>query len=167
LIRGKSRACAMRENGGPIPLRECAMLAKYLTDDHRDCDDQFARAEAAASDGDVAAARVAFAEFEANLAHHLEMEEGVLFPEFEQATGMHGVGPTAVMRMEHEQMRGLLAQMQGALASADLDTFLGAGETLNVLIQQHNMKEEHMLYPMAEQALAASAERLLERMQAL
>ena len=157
----------MRENGGPIPLRECAMLAKYLTEEHRDCDDQFSRAEAAASDGDIAAARVAFAEFAANLAHHLEMEEGVLFPEFEQATGMHGVGPTAVMRMEHEQMRGLLGQMQGALAGEDLDSFLGIGETLNILIQQHNMKEEHMLYPMAEQALAASAERLLERMQAL
>ncbi|MBI2398957.1 MAG: hemerythrin domain-containing protein [Xanthomonadales bacterium] len=143
------------------------MLAKFLTEDHRDCDDQFARAEAAASDGDVAAARAAFAEFEANLAHHLEMEERVLFPEFEQATGMHGVGPTAVMRMEHEQMRSLLGQMQGALAAEDLDSFLGAGETLNVLIQQHNMKEEHMLYPMAEQALAASAGPLLERMQAL
>ncbi len=142
------------------------MLAQFMTDEHRDCDDLFARAEAAAGDGDIAAARVAFAEFEAALEQHLTMEESVLFPEFEARTGMSG-GPTAVMRMEHEQMRAVLAQMTRALATSDLDEFLGICETLNVLIQQHNMKEENMLYPMADQALADSAEALIVRMQAL
>lgn len=143
------------------------MLAQFMTDDHRDCDDHYAAAEAAANSGNADAARTAFAAFDASLRHHLAMEEELLFPAFDNATGMHGVGPTAVMRMEHEQMRALLAQMQGALAAADLDTFLGCGETLNVLIQQHNMKEEHMLYPMAERALAADSAALLERMRAL
>lgn len=142
------------------------MLARFLTDDHRDCDAHFARAEAAAGDGDLAIAGAAFAKFEAALERHLTMEESVLFPEFEARTGMR-TGPTAVMRMEHEQMRALLAQMNRAVADADLDEFLGVCETLNVLIQQHNMKEEHMLYPMADQALADCAEALVVRMQTL
>jgi hemerythrin-like domain-containing protein len=142
------------------------MLTDFLTDDHRDCDARFARAEAAASDGDLDTARSAHADFAAAMALHLSMEETVLFPAFETASGMTG-GPTMVMRMEHEQIRGMLAQMQAALDRADLDDYLGLAETLNILIQQHNMKEEQMLYPMCDRALAGSAEDLLGRMQAM
>jgi hemerythrin-like domain-containing protein len=65
-------------------------------------------------------------------------------------------GPTEVMRGEHRQMRDLLAQMEGALAVRDSDTFGGAAETLLILMQQHNMKEENILYPMCDNALGAS-----------
>lgn len=141
------------------------MLTDFLTLDHRDCDARFARAEAAAADGDLETARGAYAEFESALEHHLAVEEQVLFTEFEARTGMLG-GPTAVMRMEHEQIRTLMGQLRQALGSGDLDDFLGFGETLNVLIQQHNMKEEQMLYPMCDRALADCAGALIERMQA-
>ncbi|TRZ68118.1 MAG: hemerythrin domain-containing protein, partial [Rhodocyclaceae bacterium] len=36
-------------------------------------------------------------------------------------------------------------------------------ETLLILMQQHNMKEENILYPMCDQALAAQVEQLSER----
>lgn len=139
------------------------MLTDFLTLDHRDCDLQFARAEAAAADGDLETARGAYAGFESALEHHLTVEEQVLFPEFEARTGMPG-GPTAVMRMEHEQIRALLGQLRQALDRGELDDFLGFGETLNVLIQQHNMKEEQMLYPMCDRTLADCAGVLIERM---
>lgn len=141
------------------------MLTEFLTTEHRNCDALFANAEAAAHEGDLDAARAAYAEFETTLAQHLSMEETVLFPEFEAHSGITG-GPTAVMRMEHAQMRALLAQMQQALDGGELGDFLGMGETLNVLIQQHNMKEEQMLYPICDRALADRAESLIERMQA-
>jgi hemerythrin-like domain-containing protein len=141
------------------------MLTDFLTADHRVCDGLFAKAENAANDGDRDAARAAYAEFEAAMAQHLSIEESVLFPEFEVRSGMAG-GPTAVMRMEHEQIRAMMAQMRQALESGELDDFLGFGETLNILIQQHNMKEEQMLYPMCDRTLADRAEALLERMQA-
>lgn len=140
------------------------MISDFLTDDHRHCDALFAHTEAVAGDGDGAATDAAFAQFRGALEHHLEMEETVLFPAFEERTGMQG-GPTAVMRMEHEQMRALLARLHAALAADALDDFLGFLETLNILIQQHNMKEEHMLYPMSERAFGAEAPSLLERMQ--
>ena len=90
--------------------------------------------------------------FQAGLRQHLAMEEQLMFPAFEAVTGMTG-GPTQVMRMEHEQMRGLLDQMSAAVARGDSEELLDQGDTLNILIQQHNMKEEGMLYPMAERAL--------------
>jgi hemerythrin-like domain-containing protein len=81
------------------------------------------------------------------------MEEALLFPAVEAATGMVDAGPTFVMRMEHEQMRGVLDQMAAAVASGDQQELLDQGDTLHILIQQHNVKEEGMLYPMAERAL--------------
>ena len=50
-----------------------------------------------------------------------------------------------VMRREHDQMRTLFAQIEDALQRHDEDDFLGSTETLLILIQQHNMKEEGML----------------------
>jgi DUF438 domain-containing protein len=65
-------------------------------------------------------------------------------------------GPTEVMRGEHRQMRDLLGQMSSGLADRDGDTFSGAAETLLILMQQHNMKEENILYPMCDNALGGS-----------
>ena len=76
-------------------------------------------------------------------------------------------GPTQVMRMEHEQMRNVLRQMDGALDSDDFDTALGAGETMLILMQQHNMKEEGMLYPMADSHISEISEDMLKTMQLL
>ena len=64
------------------------------------------------------------------------------------------------MRSEHEQMRALLAQMNEALAARQQDQFLGLGETLMLLTQQHNMKEENILYPIMDQCIADQADLL-------
>jgi hemerythrin-like domain-containing protein len=92
------------------------------------------------------------------------MEEEVLFPAFEQATGMTDGGPTFVMRSEHDQMRGLLEQMETAADGGDRDELIDLGDTLLMLIQQHNQKEEQMLYPLAEQALGADWAKIRERL---
>lgn len=81
----------------------------------------------------------------------------MLFPAFENATGMRQ-GPTQVMRMEHGQMRALVGQMEAALAARDGEGYAGAAETLLILMQQHNMKEENILYPMCDQSLAGQVE---------
>lgn len=130
-------------------------ISDYLSSDHQRCDSLFATAEAAAA-AQQPAASAAFAAFQDAMLHHLEMEESILFPAFEQATGSN-MGPTRIMRMEHAQMRDLFAQMQNALASADAETFAGLAETLLILMQQHNLKEEQMLYPMSDRALGNAA----------
>ncbi len=136
----------------------------FFTKDHRDCDSVWSEVEAAADAGDEGAARDAWTRFSEALQRHLRMEEEVLFPAFEQATGMHQGGPTFVMRSEHEQMRGLLSQMAALLEAGDLDQLLDQGDTLLMLIQQHNAKEEGMLYPMADRALGEEWPALHERL---
>ncbi len=129
-------------------------LHQLLTGDHRHCDDLFAAAEQAAGANDLPAAQAAFPQFVAAMQAHFSAEETQLFPAFEAATGMSG-GPTAVMRFEHDQMRELFAGAQAALAAGEGEDFLAVLDTLLILMQQHNMKEENVLYPMCDQALAA------------
>ena len=71
-------------------------------------------------------------------------------------------GPTQVMRGEHAEMRATLAQLRAALASRDLDEFGGEAETLLIMMQQHNMKEENILYPMCDMRLGADRDTLVD-----
>ena len=131
-------------------------IRDFLTDDHRRCDDVFAEVEQAVAKGDWTAASDAFSRFAGAVLQHFATEESVLFPAFEHRTGM-SMGPTQVMRGEHVQMRALIAAAGEALAAKDADEYAGNAETLLIMMQQHNMKEEGILYPMCDQHLADDA----------
>lgn len=132
-------------------------IPEYMKSKHRECDDLFTDAESAVASADWTQASTQWLAFKDELANHFEQEEGTLFPTFEQATGMTS-GPTQVMRMEHQQMRALVQDLDQALNDQQKDSFLGLSETLMVMMQQHNMKEEMMLYPMLAQNLPQGEE---------
>lgn len=134
-------------------------LTEPLRHHHKHCDDLFAAAEAAVAAHGWTTADEQVPEFIAEMEAHFCSEEDTLFPAFESATGMT-MGPTRMMRVEHAQMRDLFEQMRGALATRDADSFAGAAETLLILMQQHNMKEENILYPMCDRGLAPQADAL-------
>ncbi|MBD3648780.1 MAG: hemerythrin domain-containing protein [Pseudomonadales bacterium] len=138
-------------------------ILAYLSEDHAKCDEQFAAAEEMVSKGNWEQAGDGFRLFAESLEHHLAMEEQVLFRYLERAMG-GPVGPVNVMKMEHTQMRELVQAMAEKLKAGDKDGFLGVSETLLVLMQQHNLKEEQILYPMAERALAADQGKVIEDM---
>ena len=94
---------------------------------------------------------------------HLAAEEVTLFPAFEQRTGMV-MGPTRVMRAEHDQMRQLIDAAEEALTARDAEEYSGTAETLLIMTQQHNMKEENILYPMCDQHLADMMETFLPQL---
>jgi iron-sulfur cluster repair protein YtfE (RIC family) len=135
-------------------------IPEYMTAKHRECDEFFTEAEAAVAKKNWPLALTKWQSFASELTEHLSQEEEVLFPQFEQATGMTA-GPTQVMRMEHQQMRALVQSLDNALAAQEKDEYLGLSETLMVMMQQHNMKEEMMLYPMMAKHISDS-EQLIE-----
>ena len=141
-------------------------ISSFLTQDHRACDEEFANMENAVASEDWAKAEELFNKFSTDLEHHFSMEEQIMFPAFETRTGMTG-GPTAMMRMEHEQMRSILTQLNTAKNNKDKDNFFGVSESLMMLMQQHNMKEEQMLYAMADSHLAGDAALVVEEMKGL
>ena len=142
-----------------------AGLAGFFAQDHSDCDARWADVEELLDTADIDSARPAWKKFDTSMRQHLAMEEDILFPAFDARSGMGGGGPTAMMRMEHQQMRGLLDQIGAAMDAGDTEEAMDIGDTLLMLIQQHNVKEEGMLYPMAENMLAGEWAALAEQLE--
>ena len=104
--------------------------------------------------------------FSNDLANHFSMEEIVLFPMLGQANSETS-GATKAMEMEHEQMRILLSKMRKAVESMDKESFFSLSETLMILMQQHNMKEEQILYTLAQQHLGEDADHIIRQMRSV
>ncbi|MCB9654642.1 MAG: hemerythrin domain-containing protein [Deltaproteobacteria bacterium] len=141
-------------------------ITSFFVADHRACDKAWTDLEAAASPKAAEKTRALWASLVAAVEGNFHREEDVLFPAFEQASGMVGSGPTEVMRHEHKQMRAMLTQMKQALEAGDIEGLLDHGDTFLMLMKQHNMKEEGVLFPMAERALEAAWPQLRQRLNA-
>jgi hemerythrin-like domain-containing protein len=128
------------------------IISNHMKAEHRECDTLFAAAEEAIALGEWEAANERFLSFANETLRHFKEEEEALFPAFESATGMTQ-GPTQVMRYEHEQVKGLIGNMAEAIEKSDKDAALSIAESMMILLQQHNMKEEQMLYAMCDRQL--------------
>jgi hemerythrin-like domain-containing protein len=138
-------------------------ISRYLGNDHKRCDELFVIAETRVSNSQWDQAESCLEEFRSALERHFAMEEKVLFEAFEKATG-NSEGPTSVMRTEHQQLRSILAMLKNTLFKRDADNFLGYSDTLNTMMQQHNMKEESILYQMTDRVLSDQQEQVISAM---
>jgi iron-sulfur cluster repair protein YtfE (RIC family) len=127
-------------------------IAHYLHQEHVRCDGEYNLAEAQVSCGDWDGARRHFDAFLVLFETHLSKEEQVLFPRMERAVG-NAYGPTLVMRSEHGHMREILARMQEAIAEHEAGDFFDQADAMRILMHQHNLKEEGILYPQADRLL--------------
>jgi hemerythrin-like domain-containing protein len=139
-------------------------ITSFLTEDHSRCDDLWTRTEDAVQA--QRGARDAWNAFRTAIDRHFRMEEEALFPALERAVGGR-FPPVGVMLMEHRQMRELFTQLDAAIAAGDVDEFSGLSQTLLIVMEQHNLKEQNILYPTADRALGATTATILEQMTAL
>ena len=117
-------------------------------------------------DMDALADCITFIRFFADALHHGK-EEDLLFPALE-VSGMPREGsPIAVMLYEHTLGRGfartMAAELPAARAGDDaaLRRLADAGRNYVALIRDHIMKEDEILFEMADQMIAAPACRSL------
>jgi regulator of cell morphogenesis and NO signaling len=99
-------------------------------------------------------AKEAFKDFKVGLQRHIVWEEELLFPLWEEKTGMSEGGPTFVMRNEHRQIGEQLETIHQKVADQNPDSDHEEQALLNVLAS-HNMKEERVLYPSIDQVISA------------
>jgi len=125
-----------------------------MKSEHRECDNDFANAEGLVAEEKWDEAQKAYLVFANETLSHFKKEEEVLFPEFEKQTGS-AQGPTQVMVFEHEQVRGLIGKLADSIEKQDRDAYLSLAESMMILLQQHNMKEEQMLYAMCDRVIPA------------
>src|SRR5262249_489017 len=95
---------------------------------------------------DYAKAKEFFKQFKFGLQRHIVWEESILFPLFEQKTGMYGTGPTEVMRQEHRRIGELLEAIHKKVQQQDPNSDAEEQALLEAL-SVHNQKEEMVLYP--------------------
>ena len=81
---------------------------------HGHCDELYADAETMLLDGRIDEVMVRMKAFLKQMERHFIIEETLLFPTVEDTTGMRQ-GPTQVMRMEHQQMRGVMTAIEDAI----------------------------------------------------
>jgi uncharacterized protein (DUF2249 family)/hemerythrin-like domain-containing protein len=128
-------------------------ITGYFQSDHRRLDAIYGRFQDAAHEARWPDALSAFREFSLGLRRHIKAEEEILFPAFEEKTGMHDAGPTFVMKMEHKDIRELLDKITEHTEKGDGPVVSEAASALTNLLADHNMKEEHILYPESDSFL--------------
>lgn len=124
-------------------------INQHYTEDHQQLDDLFHEYQSLKSTDRWKAER-AFREFKTGLERHIVWEEEILFPAFEQKLSHLQDGPTAVMRLEHQEIRKYLDAIAQKLAGEDFET--DEDElALETILCPHNHKEEGILYPMMDE----------------
>jgi regulator of cell morphogenesis and NO signaling len=106
---------------------------------------------------DFSNAKEAFRQFKSGLERHIRWEENLLFPLWEEKTGMFDAGPTVVMRHEHRRIEEQLQAIDRNVAEENMDD-AQAEQALRALLAAHNLKEERVLYPAIDQ-VATTEER--------
>jgi hemerythrin-like domain-containing protein len=138
-------------------------ILDLMVDHHRQCDEAFAKLENLVGEKNWSNPG-AFEDFHSIMTRHFQTEETVFFTALEEKVG-GPIGPTMMMRQEHQQMSILLEQMKDAFAAKDREKFLSVSDTWMMITQQHNMKEEEVLYPMLDEHLEADALALIDQAQ--
>ncbi len=100
-------------------------------------------------------ARPRLSTFAFDLRRHIYLEDDVVYPRFEQLSGMID-GPTVVMRDEHRAIEHHLAGMIDAAMRDDRDGFDAEQEAMVAVLSDHTSREETQIYAVLDQRLPAA-----------
>lgn len=134
-------------------MSEQKTISAFYEQDHDRLDELFKTFQKMKR-SDFPKSKEAFKAFKFGLQRHIVWEEEVLFPLWEEKTGMSEGGPTFVMRAEHRQIGQQLEAIHGKVADQNPDSDQEEQALLD-LLGTHNMKEERVLYPAIDQLTSA------------
>jgi iron-sulfur cluster repair protein YtfE (RIC family) len=128
-------------------------ITEFFEQDHDRLDELFKTFQQSKR-SDFPKAKEAFKEFKFGLQRHIVWEEDLLFPIWEQKTGMSDSGPTPVMRNEHRQIGQQLEAIHQKVVNQSPDSDQEEQALLD-LLGSHNRKEERALYPAIDKVTSA------------
>ena len=134
-------------------MREQKTISAFYEQDHDRLDELFKTFQKLKR-SDFAKTKEAFKAFKFGSQRHIVWEEDVLFPLWEEKTGMSEGGPTFVMRAEHRQIGQQLEAIHGKVAEQNPDSDQEE-QMLLELLGSHNRREERVLYPAIDQLTSA------------
>jgi hemerythrin-like domain-containing protein len=125
-------------------------INEFLTEDHGQLDALLERFQEWKVK-DLVKAKGLLAQFVSALHRHLQWEEAVLFPLFEQKTGQTGLIGTLLG--EHQEIREWLQALSEKVGEDGADSSY-EGQMLVEELGGHNAREEYTLYPELDKLLA-------------
>jgi uncharacterized protein (DUF2249 family)/hemerythrin-like domain-containing protein len=148
----------------PDPKRT---VTEFFQSDHRRLDSIYGRFSEDVREKRWEEAVEKFRAFRFGLKRHIRIEEDILFPVFEEKTGMREGGPTFVMRGEHKEIQELLDEVLASTEGKNPEGVFRAATFLLQMLADHNMKEENILYPESDAFLTEEERRsVVKRAQA-
>lgn len=138
-------------------------ICEYLAAEHQRCDRLFSKVESCIVQRDWEAAGKQFLLFEDAMGRHIVMEESILFPAFMNAVS-GASAPIAMLRSEHQRLKLIFERFAESLQERNLREFALHADSYVLLVRQHSMKEEEMLYPLLDRILADSRGRIVDAM---
>ncbi|MEO8501595.1 MAG: hemerythrin domain-containing protein, partial [Vicinamibacteria bacterium] len=144
------------------------LVNEALSWDHDRLDDLEDRAFKMRERGDFEEAEALYTVFAFGLRRHIRFEEEILFPEFESRLGLSSaMGPSAVMRDEHREILECLTRIEQGIGEA-ASSLESVRHALHAVLGNHNLKEEHIVYPGTDEAMSPiERDALVARIQAL
>ncbi len=134
--------------------------SRVLGGDHAELDALFEEFQRTPRSED-GARRERFARFEAELRHHIALEENDLFPEFGEA-GASNRALVERLLEEHRRIEAALDRLRGLLVIGGGETEAAELELVDVL-WEHNAREEGAVYPWFDDHLSPEKARALAR----
>ncbi|MDE1920272.1 MAG: hemerythrin domain-containing protein [Candidatus Omnitrophica bacterium] len=123
----------------------------FMRHDHDELDKYFKKFQSLKRQ-DFATAKWFFLTFKFSLLRHILWADKILFPVFENKTGMKNRGPTIVMRHNHALIKGALERLHQKVCRDEPDSN-SEEEVLMDLLAMHSQKEEYALYPVIDQLM--------------
>jgi len=141
-------------------------IDQAMQSDHERLDRILATTAQAVEAGRWQEAREALAKFRHGIEErHMVVEEQALFPAFEDREGGSEHPLTALLRKGHQDLRIFFTEMAEAIAAEDAEEFGDLYSTVQIILQQHDAKEESELYPFLAEALADHGAAVTEQME--
>lgn len=124
-------------------------ISAFFAKDHDEIDSILARVDFR----DPAAGLPVLKEFDYRLERHIIWEETVLFPAAGRAEPTLARGPIPVMLQEHVQIRTAKAKVMELMEKGDGVGALARIQEMILVLSDHNMKEENILYPSCDRMI--------------
>jgi regulator of cell morphogenesis and NO signaling len=137
-------------------------ISTFMRDDHARLEAMFMEFRGLKASNDDAA-KAAFSLFKESWHRHIALVETVLFPVFEQRTGLVDHGPSVVMRQEHWRILADLAAIEERFNDTAVNGH--TTEDLTQSIAAHHRKGKTILYPWIDAIISVEeAQELVRQM---
>lgn len=138
----------------------------WLVHDHRKYDEMLTQCEMAAEMADWKDAVRLFNEFTSDLKLHMQLEDEVLYPLFEQKEA-DSEDEMTELHEEHETLVRLLRDLVCVIQTKNIDHFMESLLPLHETMNEHNKHEEAVFRRLGSDSLLTHRDEIMEKLSAV